>query len=229
MKNKLKLFIGLFSLISCLTNCFQQHSLKIVSDDYCDSCNQWSGYYFYHRYYLEGKENCLDSALFLINEALSRCEEKRYDMSIRKLAVLCGKQKYDEAILFMDSISFAGQDYSCYKQVVFNRIHAMKYQYAEEIPQRNLYLQETVDLLHDYLSKNKLGVDSVWLNHNESSHDSLWLATLQYYHYFSILNGYKNSIKELDSLYDNHLMNEYCHERLVNESECAQLRLFLGI
>ena len=216
-------------LFVCLTNCFQQHSLKIVSDDYCDSCNKWSGYYFYHRYYLEGKENCLDSALFLINEALSRCEEKRYDMSIRKLAVLCGKQKYDEAILFMDSISFAGQDYSCYKQVVFNRIHAMKYQYAEEIPQRNLYLQETVDLLHDYLSKNKLRVDSVWLNHNESSHDSLWLATFQYYHYFSILNGYKNSIKELDSLYNNHLMNEYCHERLVNESECAQLRLFLGI
>ena len=216
-------------LFVCLTNCFQQHSLKIVSDDYCDSCNKWSGYYFYHRYYLEGKENCLDSALFLIDEALSRCEEKRYDMSIRKLAVLCGKQKYDEAILFMDSISFAGQDYSCYKQVVFNRIHAMKYQYAEEIPQRNLYLQETVDLLHDYLSKNKLRVDSVWLNHNESSHDSLWLATFQYYHYFSILNGYKNSIKELDSLYNNHLMNEYCHERLVNESECAQLRLFLGI
>ena len=229
MKNKLILLSALFMLFVCLTNCFQQHSLKIVSDDYCDSCNKWSGYYFYHRYYLEGKENCLDSALFLINEALSRCEEKRYDMSIRKLAVLCGKQKYDEAILFMDSISFAGQDYSCYKQVVFNRIHAMKYQYAEEIPQRNLYLQETVDLLHDYLSKNKLRVDSVWLNHNESSHDSLWLATFQYYHYFSILNGYKNSIKELDSLYNNHLMNEYCHERLVNESECAQLRLFLGI
>lgn len=229
MKNKLILLSALFMLFVCLTNCFQQHSLKIVSDDYCDSCNKWSGYYFYHRYYLEGKENCLDSALFLINEALSRCEEKRYDMSIRKLAVLCGKQEYDEAIMFMDSISFAGQDYSCYKQVVFNRIHAMKYQYAEEIPQRNLYLQETVDLLHDYLSKNKLGVDSVWLNHNESSHDSLWLATFQYYHYFSILNGYKNSIKELDSLYNNHLMNEYCHERLVNESECAQLRLFLGI
>lgn len=105
----------------------------------------------------------------------------------------------------------------------------MKHQYTEEIPERNLYLQQTVDLLHDYLAKNKLSVDSVWLNNNESTHDSIWLATFQYYHYFSILNGYKNSIKELDSLYNNHLMNEYCHERLVNESECAQLRLFLGI
>lgn len=231
MKNKTLIIL---TFVIMLSSCFRTIPPENTSKDnnFCDSCHTIADRLFFKwQYELVCNDKYLDSIINIVNYALPRCvdEESKYKMSLLKLSSLCAKNDFDKAFNFFDSISFDNYEYSCYKQVVFNRIHAMKYQYAEEIPQRNLYLQETVDLLHDYLSKNKLRVDSVWLNHNESSHDSLWLATFQYYHYFSILNGYKNSIKELDSLYNNHLMNEYCHERLVNESECAQLRLFLGI
>jgi hypothetical protein len=105
----------------------------------------------------------------------------------------------------------------------------MERQSVEDIPGRNLYLQNSIDLIHDYLSENKLDVNSVWLYQEEMTHDSLWIATLQYYHYCSILKGYEDAVKELDSLYINRLMNEYCYKRLVNESENAQLKWFLGI
>ena len=226
MKNKFKLFIVLFSLISCLTNCFQQHSLKIVSDDYCDSCNKWSGYYFYHRYYLEGKENCLDSALFLIDEALQRCEEERYDMSIRKLAVLCGKQEYDQAISFMDSICFVGHNYSCYEAVIRRRIHAMKYQSVEDILERNRYLQEIVDILENYLANNSSSVDSVWGSIDwEHPEDSIVLATNQYFLYLSVLKGWRFTDSKLDSLYKNGKINQAGLEIL--QSTCASYGEFM--
>lgn len=230
MKNKLILLSALFMLFVCLTNCFQQHSLKIISDDYCDSCNKWSGYYFYHRYYLEGKENCLDSALFLINEALSRCEEKRYDMSIRKLAVLCGKQEYDEAIMFMDSINFAGHDYSCYETIIRKRIYAMKYQSVEDIHERNRYLQEIIDILDNYLVQNSNIVDSVWKNMDWRYDDSIVLATTQYYYYLSILKGGKFTYSKLDTLFNNGRINQTGLEILQNA--CAsrgEFMLFKGI
>lgn len=129
MKSKLKLFATLFALIVCLTGCLQPSSEKDCTycENFCDSCNNLSGYYFYHRYYFEGDESCLDSALMIINCALPKCEENKFDMSIRKLAVLCGKQEYEQAIWFMDSIDFSEQEYSLYEKIIRNRILAMKY------------------------------------------------------------------------------------------------------
>ena len=234
MKNKALIVLTSIFIIILSISCFRvpppENALKDKS--FCDSCNTVADKLFFKwQYEVEYDDKYLDSIINIINYAMPKCdnEDSKYKMSLLKLSSFCAKNDYDKAFNFFDSISFDNYEYSCYKQVIFNRIHAMKHQYTEEIPERNLYLQQTVDLLHDYLAKNKLSVDSVWLNNNESTHDSIWLATFQYYHYFSILKGYKNAVKELDSLYNNHLMNEYCHDRLVNESECAQLRLFLGI
>lgn len=230
MKNKLKLFIVLFLLIGCLTSCIQRHSLKIVSNDFCDSCNKWSGYYFYNRYYLEGYDNCLDSALMLIDEALSRCEEKQYDLSIRKLAVLCGKQEYDRAISFMDSICFIGHDYSCYEAVIRRRIQAMKYQSIGDITERNRYLQEIVNILDNYLANNSTVVDSVWKNIDWGYEDSIVLATTQYYLYLSVLGGWRVTDRKLDSLYNNGKINQVGFEIL--QSICAsygEFMIFKGV
>lgn len=234
MNNKSLIILSFIFVMILSISCFRiippENTLK--GKAFCDSCNTVADRLFFKWQYEVGYDDkYLDSIINIINYALPKCDDEEviYKMSLLKLSSLCAKNDYDKAFNFFDSISFDNYEYSCYKQVIFNRIHAMKHQYAEEIPERNLYLQQTVDLIHDYLAKNKLSVDSVWLNNNESTHDSIWLATFQYYHYFSILKGYKNAVKELDSLYNNHLMNEYCHDRLVNESECAQLRLFVGI
>ena len=84
MKSKLKLIASLFILVSCITSCLQPASEKDCAccKNFCDSSNDLSGYYFFHRYYLDGDENCLDSALLVINSALPRCEEKMFDMSL---------------------------------------------------------------------------------------------------------------------------------------------------
>lgn len=215
-------------LPSCIRVVLPEDPLK--GKEFCDSCNIVTGRLFHKWQWEDRNDKYLDSVINIIDYALPKCDDgqSKYDMSLLKLSALCAKNEYDEAFVFFDSINFDDYEYSCYKQVIFNRIHAMERQSVMDISERNLYLQGTIDLLHDYLSENKLGVDSVWLNQNESTRDSLWLATFQYYHYYSILKGYKKAVKELDSLYNDRLMNEYCHERLVNESECAQLKLFLG-
>ncbi len=232
MKNNVLLswaLVIMLQLSSCIRVILPEDLFK--GKEFCDSCNIVTERLFHKWQWEDGNDRYLDSAINIINYALPKCddEQSKYEMSILKLSALCAKNEYDKAFVFFDSIKFDGYEYSCYKQVIFNRIHAMERQSIEDIPERNHYLQGAIDLLHDYLSANKLGVDSVWLNHNESTRDSLWLATFQYYHYYSILKGYKNVVKELDSLYNNRLMNEYCHERLVNEIQNAQLRLFLGI
>lgn len=225
MKNRLIFFIALFFLTGCLTNCYQPHTLRIISNNYCDSCNKWSGYYFYHRYYLEGCDNCLDSALMLIDEALPRCKDEQYDMSIRKLAVLCGKREYDRAISFMDSICFIGHDYSCFEAVIRRRIHAMKYQSIGDIPERNRYLQEITGILENYLATNTTVVDSVWNNIDWEYEDSIVLATNQYYLYLSVLKGGEYTEKKIDSLYINGKINTIGLEIL--KSTCASYGEFM--
>ena len=231
MKNKV---LGLLILIplltlSCIRIVLPEETLKGKS--FCDSCRIITGELYFKWQWEDHNDKYLDSVISIIDYALPKCDDEhsKYKMSLLKLSSLCAKNEYNRAFDFFDSISFNDYEYLYYKQVIFNRIHAMERQSVEDITGRNLYLQNTIDLIHDYLSENKQVVDSVWLNQNEAIHDSLWLATLQYYHYFSILKGYKNAIKELDSLYYNHLINEYCYERLVNESENAQLKWFLGI
>lgn len=203
MKNKLRLFIALFVLAGCFTSCLQPPSEKdcIDCENFCDYSNNLSGYYFYERFYWEGDESCLDSALTVINKALPRCEEKKYDMSIRKLAVLCGKKEYDQAISFMDSINFAGEDYSCYEPIIRRRIEAMKCQSVEDIFERNRYLREIIDILEDYLARYSASVDSVWMNIDDEYYDSIVMARIQYYFYLSVLKNGEFAISKADSLY----------------------------
>ena len=232
-RNILLLFVGLTVMMTILLSCIRiiRPEDTLRGKEFCDSCNIVAVRLFDKWQWEDRDDKHLDSVISIINYALPRChdEQSKYEMSLIKLSSLCELNEYNKAFDFFDSIKFDDFEYSCYKKVIFNRIHAMERQSVEDITERNHYLQGTVDLLHDYLSENSVGVDSIWLNQNESTRDSLWLATFQYYHYYSILKGYKNAIKELDSLYNNHLMNEYCHDRLVNESENAQLKLFLGI
>jgi hypothetical protein len=232
-RNILLLLLGLTVMMTMLLSCIRiiRPEDTLRSKGVCDSCNIVAVRLFDKWQWEDRDDKHLDSVISIINYALPRChdEQSKYEMSLIKLSSLCELNEYNKAFDFFDSIKFDDFEYSCYKRVIFNRIHAMERQSVEDITERNHYLQGTVDLLHDYLSENSVGVDSIWLNQNESTRDSLWLATFQYYHYYSILKGYKNAIKELDSLYNNHLMNEYCHDRLVNESENAQLKLFLGI
>ena len=231
MKNKV---LGLLILIplltlSCIRIVLPEDSLN--GKNFCDSCRTKTGELFFKWQWEDRNDKYLDSIISIIDYALPKCDDEysKYKMSLLKLSSLCAKNEYDRAFDFFDSINFKDYEYLYYKQVIFNRIHAMERQSVEDIPGRNLYLQNSIDLIHDYLSENKLDVNSVWLYQEEMTHDSLWIATLQYYHYFSILKGYEDAVKELDSLYINRLMNEYCYKRLVNESENAQLKWFLGI
>ena len=167
----------------------------------------------------------------LIDEALPRCEEKQYDLSIRKLAVLCGKQEYDRAISFMDSICFVGHDYSCYEAVIRRRIQAMKCQNIGDIPERNRYLQEIIDILENYLANNSAAVDSVWENIDwEYQYDSIVMSTNQYYLYLSVLKGGDFTYRKLDSLYINGKINSVGLEVLQNT--CAsrgEFMIFKGV
>lgn len=239
MKNKLRLFIVLFVLAGCFTSCLQPPSEKdcVNCERFCDSCNNLSGYYFYERFYWEGDESCLDSALMVINEALPRCEKKKFDMSIRKLAVLCGKQQYDQAISFMDSIDFKEQDYSLYETIIRKRLFAMKYhdrmvQYndVENLKERNRYLREIIDILEDYLARNSASVDSVWMNIDDGYYDSIVMARAQYYFYLSVLKNSKFAISKVDSLYNCGKINQTGLARLKNVCDCnAHFMIFLGI
>lgn len=214
---------------SCIRIVMPEDSLK--GKDFCDSCDIVTGRIFFEWHNVNGDDKYLDSVINIINYALPRCDDSKakFDMSLRKLSSLCARNEYDKAYGFFDSIEFDGHEYSCYKQVIFNRLHAMECLSVEDIPERNLYLQKNIDLLQEYLSENKLSVDSVWQNANEATWDSLLFATIQYYHYSSILRGRKKVVKELDSLYNNHIMNDFCFEQLKYENDGSQLKLFLGI
>lgn len=216
-----------------ISSCIQIIPPENPLDDknFCDSCNIVTGRLFFEWHYVNGNDKYLDSVINIINYALPRCDdsEAKFDMSLRKLSSLCARNEYDKAYGFFDSIEFDGHEYSCYKQVIFNRLHAMECLSVENIPERNLYLQKNIDLLQEYLLENKLSVDSVWQNKNETTRDSIFLATMQYYHYSSILRGRKKVVKELDSMYNNHMMNDFCLEQLKYESDGSQLKLFLGI
>ena len=233
MKNKVLFILTSVFLITLQPSCIRivspEDSLK--GTDFCDSCDMATGRLFFEWHNVNGDDKYLDSVINIINYALPRCEgsQAKFDMSLRKLSSLCAKNEYDQANDFFDSIDFSGHEYSRYKQVIFNRIHAMESQSIEDISERNHYLQENIDLLQEYLSENQLELDSVWQNMNEMGHDSLFFATIQYYHYSSILRGREKVIKELDSLYNSHRMNDYCLEQLKYESECSLLKLFLGI
>ena len=239
MKNKLRLFIALFMLAGCFTSCLQLPSEKdcIDCENFCDYSNNLSGYYFYERFYWEGDESCLDSALMVINKALPRCEEKKYDMSIRKLAVLCGKHEYDQAISFMDSINFAGEDYSCYEPIIRRRIEAMKchkrlveYNDVESLNERNRYLREIIDILEDYLAKYSASVDSVWMNIDDEYYDSIVMARAQYYFYLSVLKNDEFAINKVDSLYHCGKINQTGLNRLKNICHSrVRFMTFLGI
>lgn len=231
---RLSSWIAVLVLMTCLLSCIRFDTLgnSQVNDVFCDSCDRISSYYFFDRYYLEGEEEYLDSAINTINLAIPKCvhSDLIYDFSIRKLAALCGKKEYDQAISFLDSIDFRGHDHSCYKQVVFNRIHAMKCQSMEDIAGRNLYLQGIAELLQDFLAENKSVVDSVWLNIDDKSYDSLLFATTQYYYYLSVLNGEQRATMELDSLYSNGRMNMACLERLKRSCNYScRFMVFLGL
>lgn len=233
MKNRVLFILTLTIVIELQPSCirFVKPEDPLKDKDFCDSCDIVTGRLFFEWHNVNGDEKYLDSVINIINYALPRCDdsEAKFDMSLRKLSSLCAKNEYDKAYDFYDSVDFDGHEYSCYKQVILNRLHAMECLSIENISERNFYLQEIVDLLQEYLSENKLSVDSVWQNKNETTRDSLFLATMQFYHYSSILRGYKKVVKELDSLYNNHKMNDFCFEQLKYESESSQLKLFLGI
>jgi len=239
MKNKLKLIIASFVLAGCFTSCLQSSSEKdcIDNENFCDYSNNLSGYYFFDRFYLEGDESCLDSALMVINKALPMCEEKKFDMSIRKLAVLCGKREYDQAISFMDSIDFKEQDYSLYETIIRKRLFAMKYHDkmvknndVENLKERNRYLKEIIDILDDYLARNSASVDSVWMIIDDGYYDSIVMATAQYYFYLSVLKNDEFAISKVDSLYNCGKINQTGLERLKNVCHSrVDFMTFLGI
>ena len=75
----------------------------------------------------------------------SNDERSKHELSLLKLSSLCAKNEYDKAFNFIDSIEFDDYEYSCYKQVILNRIHVMERQSVEDIPERNFYFREAVD------------------------------------------------------------------------------------
>lgn len=215
-------------------SCNQSESMKdsIIYEDYCDSCNRFSGYYF-SKYYNELDPMFLDTALGIINNALKICKdpETKYIISLRKVASLCGKQQYDKSISFLDSIDSNNWPYEGYKQVLYNRINAMKCQQSEDICERNRYLQNNIDLLSKHLERSKNAVDSIYkgkIIFVEEQKDSITLPFLQYYYYKSVLVGKKKMKKELDSLRNNNVMSDDCYEHIMNNCQ-ERFMVFTGL
>ncbi len=162
MKNKALLLLALVQVmtLSCIRIIPTEAPLKGKS--FCDFATLWQENFFFRWQWDEGKDNYLDSAIHINNYVLPRSNDERskHELSLLKLSSLCAKNEYDKAFNFIDSIEFDDYEYSCYKQVILNRIHAMERQSVEDIPERNFYLREAVDLLHDYLTNHKVGFGS---------------------------------------------------------------------
>lgn len=167
----------------------------------CEEMNKKSVDYILN-FQINGDTTYLDSALTIINSALEKCSEQKIILSFRKLDVLAKKQDYPEAISFIKSLNkpiFIDLPY--YNVYLLNRFKAMSYQLKGDTVGRNKCLRTNIQLLHQFLEKNKQKIYPMYEEDlNNILQNPLHFAPIQFYYCKSLLSGYETVKLELDSL-----------------------------
>lgn len=197
MKN---IIIGILVIsIGLMSNCCSGRNKK---DDWCQSVVKETADLIF-KYQMSDNTEYLDSALYLSNKALGKCSEFNVLLISRKLDILAKKQDFTEATLFIESIETPLiKDLDYYNSYLLQRFLAMQYQLKGDTLKRNDCLKMIIQMLEEFMEKNKNELDSLILHEDvdELLRNSLSIPYIQYYYTKAVLLGIDESKAELDSL-----------------------------
>ena len=205
----MKLIILLFIFFTQCTS----PSVENKTIDKCAEYNEKSAI-CYSNYDMNGDEQCLDSALFYIEEIINDCENYVGILSIRKLSILSVKQEYTKALQFIETFEkelFSDLPY--FQNLLKNRFIAMRFQADGDITSRDMSLTQSVEEIKKYLIINNVKVDSLLKLPDIENilEDPISTALIQYYYYRSITEGIDNIEAELtNEKNDNNWNKEFC-------------------
>lgn len=152
-------------------------------------------------YQMTGNTTCLDSALFYINEVFGACQND-YGLALRKVAIYTEKRDYEQAIDFIDSLDRRLYYLPYYKNLVLNRVKAMKAQSEGDPVTRNKFINAIILEVGDYMVQHKNEIDSfIKLPNIQSILTSRFnMIPIQYYYYKSMVEGIDKTKSQVDSL-----------------------------
>jgi len=188
-------------------------NLTPEKDDASDKCelNNQKSAESYYRYYFDGDQSHLDSALFYIDEVLGSCEEYLGLLSLRKLSILSEKQEYSQALNFIETFDedlFSDLPY--FQDLLKYRFSAMREHSKGNLELRNRYLESGIENISEFLSANKTKADSLVRLPEVGNilSDPLGTAITQYYFYKSVVEGPESIGAEITNLQEEQRWNE---------------------
>ena len=160
---KIKRIMGrlILLLTLVLSQCVSAPETNNAPCDKSEINNQKSADY-YAKYYMDGDQSHLDSALFYIDEVLGSCEKYAGLLSLRKLSILSVKRDYSQALQFIETFDeeiFSDLPY--FQNLLKNRFNAMKSQAEGDFDMRDYYLKSSIEEINKFLSMNKTKGDSL--------------------------------------------------------------------
>ena len=166
-------------------------------DNLCDLLNRQSAD-FLMEFHFDYDSTFLDSALYVINEALEICEKHRELLSFRKLAILSLTHDYEQALQFIESLeNEASILFPFYGNVLHRRFQAMQAQYLGNMTDRNEHLKFIINMIADYLMANRQEIDAMFMTSDANDMRGIGVAIIQYYYYRSVLEGKDMVVAEL--------------------------------
>ena len=142
----------------------------------------------------------LDSALYLVEEAIEKGYSKLYYFELGKLGILAEMGEYDKAVKYVYSlknIEFA-QGYP-YLKIIRHRCEAMRCHAQNDKEGEVLHLKKIIAIIKDYIEKNKK--DIIAFLHSDDLkvllRGNYMLAIGSYCHYCMLLYGEEGATERL--------------------------------
>jgi len=217
-------------LMLSLSQCTLNPTRQI--DERCNLLNRQSAV-FLTEFHFDNDSTYLDSALYVINQALEicDCEELRILLSFRKLAVLSLTRDYEQALQFIKLLENEELDLVLFPfsgNVLYRRFQAMQAQYLGNMTERNEHLRFIVNRIADYLMENRQEVDAIFTVSDATGVlKGIGMAIIQYYYYRSVLEGVDVVTAELVLMQEKEGINKDVVEGIIVFLE-ADFMIFWG-
>lgn len=145
----------------------------------------------------------LDSALYLVEEAIEKGYSKLYYFELGKLGILAEMGKYDKAVEYVYSLNKYEyiKDYP-YLIVIKNRFKAMQCHAKNDKEGENKYLHKIVSIIKTYVDNHKKEILEYLQSDDPQklSKGDYMMAVATYCHYTMLLYGEEKAQKELEEL-----------------------------
>jgi len=223
--NGLYLFF-LFNLF--LLQCNSSKDTK--DDEYCDRIVSKIDQLFldYYKVDLDGGHNQIDSALYLVDSILFRCEKYNTVMIFNKIMFLSMKNEFSEVVNFIESLD---KTYLLNQTILLNRFKAMQAQSEGDMITRDKLIKEIVTELTDSISKHHAEIDSILClsDIKEITGNKNILTVYQYYYYRAQIEGVGKISDELDSIQEKRNINRYFFDNFLKPTIYNDFMVYSGI